>query len=108
MFEYMDKDMIVALSGVLLSFTLFALNLKERKKVIKGAVLIYFILIGISIISNYSTTQDNLRTFSSGYELKCNNLDQEYSVSLKKGWSIKQHYFEKDATLVKVAQCEEF
>jgi len=106
MFEYMDKQIIISLSLALLMLSL--LDLKGKKKIMQGAVLLYFALIGVGMINSYLTVQENIKSFKNGSELKCSSLEQEYSVSLENGWSIKQHYFLKDSLLVKVNSCEEF
>jgi len=106
MFEYMDKQIIISLSLALLMLSL--LDLEGKKKIMQGAVLLYFALIGVGMINSYLTVQENIKSFKNGSELKCSSLEQEYSVSLKSGWSLKKHYFLKDSLLVKVDSCEEF
>ena len=106
MFEYMDKNIIVALTLLLLSISL--LDLKNKKKIMQGAVVVYFALMGANMMNRYLTVQDNINSFKRGSELKCSSLEQEYSVSKKAGWSIKKHYFLKDSLLVRVDNCEEF
>jgi len=106
MFEYIDKQTIVALSLVFVMLSL--LDLKGKKKIMQGAVVLYFALIGVSIFNSYSTVQENIKSFKSGSELKCSSLEQEYSVSKKAGWSVKRHYFLKDSLLIRIDSCEEF
>jgi len=106
MFEYIDKQTIIALSLAFLMLSL--LDLKGKKKIMQGAVLLYFALLGVSMFDSYLTVQENIKSFKSGSELKCSSLEQEYSVSKKTGWSVKQHYFLKDSLLVRVDSCEEF
>ena len=106
MIEYMDKNIIVAFTLLFLMLSL--LTLDGKKKIMQGAVLLYFALIAASMINNYLTKQENIKSFKRGGELKCSNLDQEYSVSKKANWKIKQHYFEKESLLIEIIKCEEF
>ena len=106
MFEYIDKQTIVALSLAFLMLSL--LDLKGKKKIMQGAVVLYFALIGVNMINSYLTVEANIKSFKRGIELKCTTLEQEYVASKKAGWSIKRHYFLKDSLLVRVDSCEEF
>jgi hypothetical protein len=108
MFEYMDKEIVVAFILLLLASLLFTFSarktLENKKRLIITSLLPILFMIVINFIS--SGASSNINAVKNGVSLKCWDADKEYRVSLKDDWEIDKNYFVKESLMIRADKCE--
>ena len=107
MFEYLDREIIVA---SVLSIFLFGLlrGISKNGTTWYPKILFLFAILlpFVQMYDSYTTASENIQSLKKGVTLKCTLKDNSYRVSTKDGWQVDKEYFIKESFMVRADRCE--
>jgi hypothetical protein len=107
MFEYLDKEIIVA--SILLIISIGLLKGIGKNRINWYLRILFLFAISLPFIQIYdldTTASENIQSLEEGSTLKCIMRDNSYRISTKDGWKINKNYFTKDSLLIRADKCE--
>ena len=107
MFEYLDKEIIVAsMFLIVLIGLLKGIGKNSTNWYLRILFLFAISLPFIQIYDLDTTASENIQSLREGATLKCTLRDNSYRISTKDGWGIDKNYFAKDSLLIRADKCE--
>lgn len=106
MFEYLDREIIVASILLIISIGLLKGISKNRTNWYLRILFLFAISLPfVQIYDSDATASENIQSLKEGVTLKCTLRDNSYRVSSKNGWVVDKNYFVKESFMVRADRC---
>ena len=108
MWEFVNIGHIMM--GIMIAILLFGIIILEKGK--SSVSILFLILLPVVLYFEaryeYNKAKYNIELFKNGKVLYCTNITQNYNVSKKNHWKLRNNYFINDTFSIKANRCEEY
>ena len=106
MFEYIDVELVKAITLLMFSFLLYYASDDKKNRSLSIPLFFAVMVFFIATYFTKETAQTNKRLFLDEKALICKDRLSDYLVSKENGYRLDDNFFIKDTLMIRADRCE--